>query len=249
MTDKPDFTDAHRKLARARHHIAAVKNEVIRFLSTDFYRLRLEDEPENRRYKVIFDSLHQPDKGLNAIVGDAISNLRSTLDYAVIALVKPTGAKMRKIQFPNADDAKGFAGEVASEYSLKASTQEMREHFINNVQAYKDGNSKLLWVLNQLRNIDKHRFLVSTAELASMTIECLDANYNRITLTSLIGAGRTTTMMGHYQKITFLEPPRGDFVIEIDEPQCTQKESVIRLLMKIEQQVTTFLADLEALCR
>lgn len=84
-----DVADARTKLSRARDHIADVESQINSFLSTDFYRLRFETNQGEGRVEVIFDSLHHPQKRVNALIGDAVGNLRSTLDYIAVALAYP----------------------------------------------------------------------------------------------------------------------------------------------------------------
>src|ERR1700730_14902236 len=110
---KADLSDARQKLARAREHIADAEARIGGFLATNFYRLRFEPDQREGRVKIIFDSLHQPDKNINAVIGDAVGNLRSMLDYAAVALVAPITGKPESVGFPFADDINGFTGEVS----------------------------------------------------------------------------------------------------------------------------------------
>jgi hypothetical protein len=45
--------------------------------------------------------MHEVDKNINAVIGDAGSNLRSVLDYVAVALVKPFGGNPEKTGFPS----------------------------------------------------------------------------------------------------------------------------------------------------
>lgn len=217
---RPDFTDAHIKLCRARHHIAEIKSQIATFLVTDFYRLRFETNHRKGRVEVIFDSLHQPDKSVNALIGDAVGNLRSTLDYIAVALAYPVTGKTDKTGFPFADDANGFAGEVRSQRTLGPCDLGIQNFFTQEVQAYQGGKGETFWTLNKLRNIDKHRLLVATAQLASVTASWRDRNGGTFSgVTMSISAGQSGTFIdAPIEHIEFTNEPKGSFAILLKEP-------------------------------
>jgi hypothetical protein len=160
----PDLTHATQKLARAREHIAETDRLVASFLKTDFYRLRLENNIQLGRLHLVVDKAAEVDKRINSVIGDAISNLRSVLDYLAVALVLPITGRPDNIGFPFSDDVSGFSGQV-TKTCLSACGAVVHNVFIEEVQAYEGGKGDALWRLNKLRNIDKHRFLLTTAQI------------------------------------------------------------------------------------
>ena len=112
--------------------------------------------------------MHQPDKYLNALIGDAVSALRSVLDYIAVAIVSPITGSTKDIGFPFSDNSKDFSGKFGAKTSLGLCDDIVINHFINEVQAYKGGKGEALWALNKLRNIDKHRLLISTVNIAGV---------------------------------------------------------------------------------
>lgn len=237
----PDLSDAYAKLARGRHHIADLEASISAYLATDFYRLRLEVDQWEGRMEVIFDSLHQPNKTINALIGDAIGNLRSALDYLVVALVAPISGKPDTCKFPFADDEKGFGGEVKA--TLSYSTQIIRDHFINKVQAYQGGNGHALWVLNKLRNRDKHRFLVATTNIAGITVSFRDRNGN---VFKNCGMGVSQGNSGVFisapiNHIQFTDKPTPRFEIMLEEPPYLQGAPVASFLNGVASDVQSLL--------
>lgn len=245
MTTKPDLSDARQKLTRAHEHIADVEARIGRFLATDFYRIRFEADQRANRLKIIFDSLHQPDKAINSVIGDVIGNLRSALDYALVALVKPITGKSDNIGFPFADNVNGFTGEATK--SLKVCDPIILNHFINEVQAYNGGKGHSLWVLNKLRNIDKHRFLIAAVQMAGIKVSFQDANRNVFTdCTFGQVAGQSGPMIdAPINHIQFTNEPTPVFEVSIDEPPHVPKTPAVTFLNSLASDVKRFLDALE----
>lgn len=217
---KPDLTDAREKLRRGRDHIADLETRIGAFLATDFYRLRFEADQREGRMKVLFDSLHEPDKRVNAVIGDAVGNLRSALDYLVVALAAPLAGSTEGLGFPFANDDKGFSGEVRSKRTLGFAEAAIQDYFIQEVQAYNGGKGHALWVLNKLRNIDKHRLLVATASMAGVRASWVDRGGNVFTDCEFgVLAGQNGTFINApINSIKFTEQPKPMFEIQFREP-------------------------------
>lgn len=214
----PDFSDARAKLARANDHIANVNSLIVGFLSTDFYRLHFETDKETGRTKVVFDSLHQPDSQFNLVLGDAISNLRSTLDYIAVALLHPVTGTWEGT-FPFADSQGDFEARI-KKGNLSGCAVRVVDELIK-VQAYPGGSGDSLWRLNKLRNIDKHRLLIATAEIAGFIVSFRDNNGNVWIGGGMgVSAGQSGIFIDAEPgiKIDFTDQPKPTFEILIDEP-------------------------------
>jgi hypothetical protein len=164
-----DFSHAEAKLERGRKHVADVDAAITAFTGSDFYTLQLEPNAGTGRIDVVYRSLHEPSRQLNVMIGDAISNLRSALDYIAVALVSPITGNASGIGFPFADDSAGFEGQAKSDRCFGKCDQSIVDYIVN-VQAYDGGKSRPLWVLNKLRNIDIHRLLLTTVNIAGVTV-------------------------------------------------------------------------------
>lgn len=245
----PDLTDAYAKLDRARHHIADLNSEIIKFLATDFYRMRIEPDDGISGIRIFFDSLHEPDKKVDALIGDAIGNLRSTLDYAAVALAYPITGKTDGTGFPFANNADGFSGEVRSARCLGPCNPIIQNHFINEVQAYNGGNGHSFWVLNKLRNIDKHRLLIATVSIAgviasfynkSNNIRISDGHFN-------VRAGESSALihMDVGMDMELTSEPRPTFEVRLSEPPYVEKTPVTPFLQSLARDVEGFLDALK----
>jgi hypothetical protein len=96
--------------------------------------------------------------GIGLIVGDALHNLRSTLDHLAWQLVLEAGsAPTSSTSFPIFDDAAKYGRGALSKLAG------MRQSAIDAIAAikpYKGGNDTL-WRLHRLNNVDKHRLVIS----------------------------------------------------------------------------------------
>jgi hypothetical protein len=222
-----DLSDAYLKLARAREHIAEAEARINAFLQTEICTLALQPDPQTGTTVLALQSVQQPGKKIDVVIGDAISNLRSTLDYIAVALIEPITGKGNNITFPFADDEKGFAGEVRKAKAFGPCAQAIIDHFINDVQAYKGGKGETLWVLNKLRNIDKHRFLVTTLNISAVQASFIITNRNVVFKN--VGLGVTAGHNGMLMifpnvrpgdQIQFTDKPRLALHILFNEPSC-----------------------------
>lgn len=243
---KPDLADARQKLNRAGHHIAHLDAWINGRLSADYYRLTVEPKDGNR-LSYNFQSLHDLSRDAEAIIGDAIGNLRSTLDYIIGALVFPITGERKNSGFPFANDAKGFAGEVRGERCFGLLPETLQDAIINDVQAYKGGSGEALWALNQLRNVDKHRLLVTTQRVAAISLSFRDANGNTFIDCKMgVPEGQKTTAisapMGHIQ---ITSQPRPTFAISIQEPGVIEGAEALSFLQTCANQVNGVLKTVE----
>ena len=243
-----DLSDSYAKLERAEEHIADVKVIISAFLETDFYGLRLEVDERTRMARLHFDSLHQLDKRLNIVLGDALSNLRSALDYLYFAATGPITGIWDKGGFPFADDEPGFQGEVKKR--IAPCGDAVRDLFIDKVQAYEGGNGEPLWVLNKLRNIDKHRLLVSTVNIAGVVASFRAGTIEFRHCEWLVEAGKSCAMVQVPANgpIQLTAEPQTTFVVEINEPPDVSRLDVISFLDSASEQVKSLLDAFKVLC-
>jgi hypothetical protein len=243
-----DFSDARLKLQRGREHIADLKARIDQFHTANDYTLGMEPV-EGGNFKIFLKSTQQPDKSINAVIGDAVGNLRSALDYIAVAIVAPIAGTTEGIGFPFADHDKGFAGQVASKSSF-LSVPLVTDIFINEIQAYQGGKGHALWVLNKLRNIDKHRFLVTSWQIAGVTVSMF-LPPGIVMEDNFIG---NTTGQEHILVQTnvpgakLTSEPKASFYVIFNEPGTIQSiEPVVDFLNRAASQVESILNPLEIL--
>lgn len=98
---KFDFHDARRKLTRARDHIQDAEKALLSLANPELYRFDTQRDYENQRVRIELVTLHKPNKTFSCIAGDAIGNLRSVLDYVIVAMLKPINGRIDNVGFPS----------------------------------------------------------------------------------------------------------------------------------------------------
>jgi hypothetical protein len=155
-----DLSDPFLKTSRAKEHLDALRKEM-----EPFYKSKPCEFQEKVNFK---DGLYQvriqvndPPPRLSVIVGDVFGCLRASLDHLVWLLVTHhTDSYAEGTQFPilsqnGPDDIARFKKQIRG-------VPARAETIIESLQPYHGGNraaieSNLLWRLNKLCNIDKHR--------------------------------------------------------------------------------------------
>jgi len=150
--------DAQQKVKRAKKFLQELKDEINEFHATKPYRVIEEKIDEEfsalkLRFKKIFP------REIKAILGDLTSNLRASLDLMVCELAKNNGRGISGIYFPTAESKQRFDSNDVQEIIRNLSDE--AKAFINGLEPYKGGKHQLLWVLNKLEIVNKHRALIN----------------------------------------------------------------------------------------
>jgi hypothetical protein len=156
------------KIKRAEKHLGDLFGALRAFKESRPYKVRAERDPQSRQPIYYIDSVEPLPVLIAAIIGDTIQNTRSAWDHLAWHLVEVgcaaqgitlTATERKQIGFPIIDTDSAANYEASRNRKVKG----MRNDAINKIDAlkpYKGGNDTL-WQLNQLNNIDKHRFLLT----------------------------------------------------------------------------------------
>lgn len=154
----------HEKLENARFHLGRLDEELGKFLKSDPYTLIRHEQrtPEKHALSYTLSVKHHPSHGVSLIIGDCLYNLRSALDHLTFALAPKPGASrnLTQVQFPIYDSVESF--DEKSERRIGHLPDEIRAVF-RRFQPDTGGHrlhTHPLWLLNELGNEDKHRYLV-----------------------------------------------------------------------------------------
>ncbi|MCB1376881.1 MAG: hypothetical protein KDK89_00710 [Alphaproteobacteria bacterium] len=239
----PDMTDALLKLDRARKHINDLEIKISSFLNTDFYRLSIEPDEGNTSALVKLETFHDVDKEINLILGDAVSNLRSSLDYAFIAVCKATTGIIDQGGFPFANTENDLTGRIN-----KTVPEAFKKCFFDHVKTYKGGAGHDLWLLNELRNTDKHRLLLTTVSIAGITADFVLGTNKFYNCTIGLTAGQTGYLikapMGEFD---LTKQPRPAFSVQIAEPPHAINVPVLPFLNFVHPQIESLFKRITAL--
>jgi hypothetical protein len=156
--------EAWLKLARGREHLDALDREIRRFLDDKFYTAIGEYDFDKAKYLVRFKILKpisQHRWGL--ILGDAVHNARSALDYIAWRLAGSDPNDFRTL-FPICNVPAKFH---SAPHRLARMHPEIRT-VIRDLQPYQglDPNHNPLWLLEELDARDKHKLIAMTQSVA-----------------------------------------------------------------------------------
>lgn len=151
--------EARIKLDRAPEHIREFEGEFRTFLDGNPYTIRLKRHLEESHYIARIEINSQPSERWGLMIGDAIHNLRSSLDYLVCQLSLDRGATLsREMEFPIFETPpRGDAFSKRVKHLPAGAVKVIRS-----MQPYDGGKSVFghkLWVISALDNADKHRRL------------------------------------------------------------------------------------------
>lgn len=152
------LNDLRLKIERANQHIKDVDVAIREFGNSHVIVREMEPDGIHEAIKLRIAPIPEM---LPVVIGEAIFQLRSTLDILAWHLAKMAGAKsLDRVYFPIAKsleifESKSFQGKI-KEFSPEALD------FIRGLRPYKGGND-LLWALHDIRNKDTHRHLSAIA--------------------------------------------------------------------------------------
>lgn len=147
------------KIERAKEHINNLMAEVDALMESEPYSITAEDNPETRFRIYRAHVRDKPPIRWGAIAGDAIHNLRSSLDV-LWRIVLPDGKnRRRKDGFPVLKSAHEFETRFNG---VKEGPRKAPVDILRVLKPYKGGND-LLWMLDVLSNEDKHHVLIPVA--------------------------------------------------------------------------------------
>ena len=169
MATKP-LSDIRCKIDRADQQIKEFSAAIEKFKATHPYEILRQSNSQSGQ--IVYDVLRADDipQSISAIAGDILQNLRTALDYIACAVVPGCRQNLSdKIYFPilkrapTSDQIKAaFDGKV------KGASQTAIDK-IASLKPYQGGDD-VLWRLNELNNINKHRLLVAVQSSASLII-------------------------------------------------------------------------------
>jgi hypothetical protein len=152
-----DLRGARLKIERAKKHIADLDAQRVAFLGTDPYYGVPKFNAEANCTEYILQSLPVIPDSIPLILGDAVHNLRSALDYVACELVRSVNVEPDKVYFPISDGPEKYEGNSGGQ--TNGIPPEAKKD-IDRMRPYRGGNNSL-WAIHKLDIIDKHRLLLT----------------------------------------------------------------------------------------
>ncbi|TMO72744.1 hypothetical protein CWC17_13035 [Pseudoalteromonas sp. S3785] len=111
---------------------------------------------------------------IKGIIGDVISNLRSSLDLIYWEVVSPlvtSDKEQRQIQFPFRDHVDDLHNAINRSHGNKVG-DDFKEAILS-IKPYKENGNSILHLMHELNNTGKHRFPTPVADYKTMSYETI----------------------------------------------------------------------------
>ena len=161
------------KLRRSDEHLITLYRELVSYTNSRPYFLRGDSDAGDGKPGFTFHFRQEPPIHLSALIGDAVYNMRSALDYIAHELTVRNGAMpTRQTQFPIALTEDDFLNQAITLKKLNTVSGRMLK-YVSAFQPYRmdsDGKARrhFLWQLAKLSNQDKHHTLALSAIAANV---------------------------------------------------------------------------------
>jgi hypothetical protein len=153
------FAGPRSKVARATRHIQETEAILEAFGQSDLATFVVDTETKPGATLLGVEIAGGPPIDIPLAIGDAIHNLRASLDFLAYELMSASGTIDEQMRFPFYKEEDNLRKQVGKSGLLKNCGPDVARLIVDGVKPYKDGNYDL-WAMNKLDNIDKHRLIV-----------------------------------------------------------------------------------------
>src|SRR5688572_21974911 len=132
MSSRKDFEGAFLKIERANHHVQQFEAIVRAYVMDNVKALRPESNPNRWKNRSLGGRIprHTP-----TIVGDAIHNLRTSLDHAYCALVEANGGIIdRYAHFPFGDTRQDTKGTIGGKKATSLPSSQVLDFILDEIK-------------------------------------------------------------------------------------------------------------------
>lgn len=211
---------ARLRLEHARTHINDLATQIQAFVDLPPHELRIEKNPESGHQDIILKPVHDVPETLSFVVGDCIHDLRATLDNLISQLGLTYGYPLKtELSFPISPNTTAFNNRMAQLMrfppDIRAEFQAVQPHDA----AGRLNAHHVVWVLDKLWNMDKHRF----PPLTNVVLGDLSIQYGQFSMPlSLDNIGaEISTAQGEIKLASIvgfrgIDPDTGERVVQTD---------------------------------
>ncbi len=159
------FREARLKVERAKKHGNDL-NELLReFLNRKAYVVFVEHDPYASGDLLKVKATDTIGDDFVLVLGDALHNLRTALDYAMNEIeFRTVGKRTAYTKFPVYPTRESLVAAVNGGLKEKAPKQVI-DCIVDFIQPYKEGNGDAIYCLHEIDIEDKHRLLIANIEL------------------------------------------------------------------------------------
>lgn len=169
-----DYSGALLKIDRAEKHIRDLDFLIFCFLRRQPYRIRQIADLQGGRFGYEISLKEMPPIEISGVLGDAIHNLRASLDLAISAIALSLGNDIDKTYFPFAK----FADDIEKMIRNRAGNAgDEAMQICREQRPYSTGN-EALWGLHQADIADKHQTLIVAPAIGDFRFQLLPSSGN-----------------------------------------------------------------------
>lgn len=234
------FDDAREALARAEEHIKNFDSEARRYIESGTSASITETKREGAQEITIVKYAQVPVR-MASIACDAVNNLRMALDRLGYATATATGKENpEQTYFPFTEHDRAFDNPEAMRRSEDVPHEVMA--LFRTFKPYKGGND-LLWALNRIANINKHRLLVPVL-VDVTTVSIFGVGLGPASSLTYSNWDRTKRQVEYAVDLSYGEPNehvRITFDITFDQPDVIRGQPAVRVLGYVAANVRTII--------
>jgi hypothetical protein len=213
------FRDARLKIERANEHIADVNATIALIVESNTATTEINPESGQQEIKHGIPDFEDRARKLSLIVGDAIHNLRTALDFAWIGILdrKSIPYERDHVGFPVRETLEKFKAAINGT-RVQTDCPALFNFLFDEVQPYQGGNNGVIWALHNLDISDKHLLVLGLRPAASIHGAVIRNKDGKLIRAS-----------------TWLIQDSGPYIIPIDRDMHVEDEGQLAFKMTIEE--------------
>jgi hypothetical protein len=243
--DKRPFEASLLKLERGRKHIVDFMAVINAYLKTGFFKLSVDSDRQGAS-RLKFEVNAPLPRDVPLIVGDAIHNLRASLDLAVCEAVNLAKAT-RNTKFPFAATENDFRNLLKrDDGGLKEHCPKIYDYIVNEVKPYKGGSDNL-YGLHELDIVDKHKLLIPVVSIVALNgVSAEDDRGGSFTgLNIFINQNGTLNLIRDAAKLKITNYGKARFEVLFDKGHIFEGKPFVPTLNELANKIDVILNEME----
>jgi len=237
MTAEDLFSGSRLKIKRANKHISDLNDALDGFIQTDFYSLAVNKDVDTGKQVLRIKFLKPIPESVPLILGDAVHNLRTSLDFVASTIVRIANGTGDYVKFPIRETRQKVEGAIKGG-EIQMAPPSVIAAIIDQIKPYRGGNDPL-YGLHELDIADKHLFLVPVISLATIRGVDIDFGAVRMPITVIIGSDSEIRVESLPDRVLEVKNSgTATFKVIFGEGHPFQLEPVIQTLYQLSQLVS-----------
>src|SRR5688572_22329509 len=161
------------KIKRADKHIEEAKEIVNQYIGGGSCNVVFKKDPNRSGFVIEASHTKELPCDLPLVIGDAIHNLRASLDILLFSLLLPAGTKSKHVKFPFRNTRDELIAAINGG-DIKAIGKDIIDVIVDSIRPYRDGGEASLCALHEIDIDDKHLLIIPVAGISSVTLDVTD---------------------------------------------------------------------------